>query len=40
MMPDQTGEGRGLAAPTFDRRVPDDYACSLHEPHVPTTTTV
>lgn len=22
----------GLAAPTFDRRVPDDYGCTLHEP--------
>lgn len=32
MMPDQSGENRGLTAPTFDRRVPDDYGCTLHEP--------
>jgi hypothetical protein len=31
MMPDQSGENRGLAAPTFDRRVPDDYYCAFYK---------
>lgn len=32
MMPDQTGENRGLTAPIFDRRVPDDFGCTLYAP--------